>query len=66
MNLIQYPTYILKIRKSLKNYLMNKKYTIYAKKNPEYFKYKLRNGFRLFQSDKNCANPQTWLKMTFK
>ena len=33
MKLIQYPTYILKFHKSLKNCLINKNYTIFGKEN---------------------------------
>ena len=32
MKLIKYPTYIMKIHKSLKNCLLNKNYTIFGKK----------------------------------
>ena len=65
MKLIQYPTYILKIHKSLNNCLINKNYTIFEKE-------KILNisnitseiGLDLCKRTKNGANPETCPKMT--
>ena len=70
MKLIQYPTYILKIHKSLKNCLIDKNYTIFRKENAWIFQIQSQKWvYTLLKWQKMALIPKhglKWPKITFK